>query len=80
LAESGVVRAPKQFEVLQSDKMSLMHRRGPRMGKTTGEVARHFSVARCGVSADYIESEKRAALFTRSANTAIERVFVLITV
>jgi len=43
-------------------------------------VTRHFSVARGGVSADYIESEKRAALFTRSANTAIERVFVLITI
>jgi hypothetical protein len=32
------------------------------------------------VPAGYIESERRAALFTRIAKTAIERVFVLIMV
>ena len=30
--------------------------------------------------ADYIERERRTALFARSANTAIERVFILIMV
>ena len=42
-----------------------------------GEVACHFSTACCGIHADYIESERRTVLFTRSANIAIERVFVL---
>ena len=32
------------------------------------------------ISADYIESERRAVLFTRIAKTAIERVFILIMV
>ena len=52
----------------------------PRALNHSGEVARHFSAACCGIPADYIESERRTVLFTRSANTAIERVFVLIIV
>ena len=45
--------------------------------KPLREVARLFSTACRGIPADYIENARRTVLFTRSANIAIERVFVL---
>ena len=49
-------------------------------GGALGTKGRAAQQTELPVPADYIESERRTVLFTSSANTAIERVFVLIMV